>query len=128
MTDIDYVNHPPHYQGNPEGIECIQVTRWMNFNVGNAVKYLWRVDSKDDPIENLEKAKWYIDDEIKRRSMDTSASPGARVRDAMGDIWTLKGDHLWSIFWPDGESAVFRDLTYEEIEAVFGPLTQIENG
>ena len=38
----------------------------MNFNIGNAIKYLWRYMDKDDPIENLKKAQWYIDDEIRR--------------------------------------------------------------
>lgn len=62
----DPVNHPRHYNNNPSGVECIQIVRHMSFNVGNAIKYLWRVNDKGDPIENLEKAKWYIEDEINR--------------------------------------------------------------
>ena len=65
MTDV--VNHPSHYTGHPSGIECIEVVRHMNFNLGNAVKYVWRVDDKGDPIENLRKAVFYIEDEIARR-------------------------------------------------------------
>ena len=61
----DAIN-PSHYRKHPSGIECIEVTRHMNFNVGNAVKYLWRYMDKGDPIENLKKAQWYIDDEIRR--------------------------------------------------------------
>lgn len=61
----DAIN-PAHYRRHPSGIECIEITRHMNFNVGNAVKYLWRYMDKDDPIENLQKAQWYIDDEIRR--------------------------------------------------------------
>lgn len=61
----DPVN-PSHYRKHPSGIECIEVTRHMNFNVGNAIKYLWRYMDKGDPIENLKKAQWYIDDEIRR--------------------------------------------------------------
>ena len=68
MTDEpDLINHPPHYRGNPAGIECIDVTEHMNFNLGNAVKYIWRCDAKGDPIENLSKARWYIEREIQRR-------------------------------------------------------------
>lgn len=66
MTDT--INHPPHYTAHPSGIECIQVTEHMSFNVGNAVKYLWRADLKGDPIEDLHKARWYIDREIHRRT------------------------------------------------------------
>lgn len=63
----DEVNHPQHYTSHPSGVECITVTQHMNFCIGNAVKYLWRVDDKDDPITNLHKAKWYIEKEIERR-------------------------------------------------------------
>lgn len=68
MTDL--VNHPPHYTSHPSGVECIDVTQHMNFCLGNAVKYLWRVDDKGDPIENLRKAIWYIECEIQRRATD----------------------------------------------------------
>ena len=62
----DNVNQPPHYTGHPSGVECIQITEHMNFCLGNAMKYLWRAGSKWDAIEDLEKAKWYIDREIMR--------------------------------------------------------------
>lgn len=61
------VNHPLHYTAHPSGIECIQVTEHMNFNLGNAVKYIWRCDLKNDEIEDLKKAAWYINREIERR-------------------------------------------------------------
>ena len=63
----DPVNHPPHYKAHPSGVECIEVTRHMSFNLGNVVKYLWRADEKGAPIEDLEKAAWYLADEIERR-------------------------------------------------------------
>lgn len=61
------VEHPAHYNSHPSGVECLTVVRHMNFNIGNAMKYLWRCDEKGDPIENLRKAAFYINDEIKRR-------------------------------------------------------------
>jgi hypothetical protein len=54
----DNVNQPKHYTEHPSGIECIQVTEWMSFNLGNAIKYIWRCDLKRDDIEDLEKAAW----------------------------------------------------------------------
>lgn len=63
----DMVNHPPHYTSHPSGVECITITRHMNFCCGNAVKYIWRADLKGNAIEDLEKARFYIDEEIKRR-------------------------------------------------------------
>jgi len=63
----DVVNHPKHYTSHPSGVECITVTEHMGFNLGNAMKYIWRADLKNDALEDLQKAKWYIEREIKRR-------------------------------------------------------------
>lgn len=66
MTDS--VNHPKHYNLHPSGIECIDIIRHHNFNIGNVIKYLWRAGLKDtaSTIEDLKKAAWYLNDEIKR--------------------------------------------------------------
>lgn len=61
------VNHPRHYNAHPSGIECIDVVEHMGFNLGNAMKYIWRCDEKRDAIEDLKKARWYIDREIQKR-------------------------------------------------------------
>jgi hypothetical protein len=66
----DNVNHPSHYNSNSaqcscgRRIECIDVTRHMNFNLGNAMKYIWRCDAKGNYLEDLKKAVWYLRDEI----------------------------------------------------------------
>ena len=66
MTDP--IHHPKHYTKHPSGVECIQITEYMNFTLGNAVKYIWRAGLKDGTgIEDLEKAKWYLDREIAKR-------------------------------------------------------------
>jgi len=62
----DNVNHPRHYTKHPSGVECIQITEHMSFNLGNAVKYIWRADLKGNQIEDLKKAVWYINREIQR--------------------------------------------------------------
>ncbi|NCX56710.1 MAG: DUF3310 domain-containing protein [Burkholderiaceae bacterium] len=63
----DPVNHPKHYTAHPSGIECIEITRHMGFNLGNAIKYIWRADLKEDAVQDLEKAIWYLMDEIEKR-------------------------------------------------------------
>ena len=63
----DAVNHPPHYTSHPSGVECIVVVEHMGFCLGNAVKYIWRADLKGDAIEDLQKARFYIEREIERR-------------------------------------------------------------
>ncbi|EMF02418.1 hypothetical protein H340_01189 [Streptomyces mobaraensis NBRC 13819 = DSM 40847] len=64
----DVVNHPRHYTSHPSGIECIQVTEHMTFNLGNAVKYIWRAGLKDSDktLQDLSKAKFYIEREAAR--------------------------------------------------------------
>lgn len=73
QSEEGMVNNPKHYTSHPSGVECITITRHYNFNVGNAMKYLWRSGLKDltgdaraSEIEDLKKAIWYIQDEIKR--------------------------------------------------------------
>lgn len=72
MTDL--VNHPPHYTQHPSGVECIRITEHMGFCLGNAVKYIWRADLKANAIEDLKKARWYLDREIERRSKRKTGS------------------------------------------------------
>jgi len=66
------VDHPAHYNQHPSGVECIDIVRWMGFNLGNVVKYLWRDGLKDTEVElqDLEKAAWYLNNEIQRRKND----------------------------------------------------------
>ena len=64
--EFDPVNRPEHYNSHPSGIQCIEVTRHMSFNLGNVIKYLWRADLKNG-TEDLEKAAWYLADEIAKR-------------------------------------------------------------
>ena len=72
-TQPDSIN-PQHYRQHPSGVECIEVTQHCNFCIGNAIKYLWRAGLKGDAVEDLRKAAWYIDREIKKReASDESA-------------------------------------------------------
>lgn len=74
MTDL--INHPPHYTSAPakcdkcgDTIECIEVVRHMPFNLGCSVKYIWRAGLKEgaSDVQDLEKAIWYLQDEIRLR-------------------------------------------------------------
>lgn len=64
---VDMVNNPPHYTSHPSGVECIDITEHYGFNIGNAIKYMWRSEEKGQPIEDLKKAVWYINREIAKR-------------------------------------------------------------
>ncbi len=63
----DNVNHPAHYTSHPSGVEVIQIVEHMNFCLGNAIKYIMRCDGKNDAIEDLKKAVWYLEREITKR-------------------------------------------------------------
>lgn len=102
----DQVNHPKHYTSDPSGIECIDITRHRNFNIGNAIKYLWRVGLKEDKdrklidkqIEDLNKAVWYLVDEIHR----------------LGGRCTVKTDSINTCLPIDNESIINATLNYHE--------------
>lgn len=74
----DAVNHPSHYTWLKEkcGIEAIDICEHFNFNIGNALKYLFRaghkteegLTAKEKEIQDLNKAVWYINKEIKAKS------------------------------------------------------------
>lgn len=75
----DPVNHPSHYTKHPSGVECIEVVEHMNFCRGNAIKYLWRAGDKGNELEDLKKARWYIDREIARIGGESSDKEDALI-------------------------------------------------
>ena len=102
----DQVNHPKHYTSDPSGIECIDITRHRNFNIGNAIKYLWRAGLKEDKdrkiidkqVEDLNKAVWHLVDEIHR----------------LGGRCTVKTDSINTCLPIDNESIIDAALNYHE--------------
>lgn len=66
--ETDPVDHPQHYNTHPSGIECIDVVEHMGFNLGNAIKYIWRADEKGHALQDLRKAAWYVQREIEKRA------------------------------------------------------------
>jgi hypothetical protein len=65
MSKKEMVNHPSHYQ-TEDGLEVIDVIEKfdLNFHLGNVVKYVLRAGKKDEYLQELKKAKWYLDREI----------------------------------------------------------------
>ena len=69
----DPVNHPTHYTAHPSGVECIQITEHMGFNLGNAIKYIWRAGLKGNGAQDLQKAVFYLNDEIARIASESNS-------------------------------------------------------
>lgn len=70
-VEHDAVNHPRHYTAHKSGVECITVVECFNFNLGNAIKYIWRAGEKGHELEDLKKSAWYLSREIDRLSKET---------------------------------------------------------
>ena len=90
MTEA--VNHPSHHNNHPSGIECQQVTRHLSFNRGNAFKYIFRHRDKGAPAQDLQKALWYIRDEIKHKGKIVNPNEYRRrallkILDATPETW-----------------------------------------
>lgn len=76
---MENVNHPEHYN---QGIEPIDVIEsWgLNFSLGNVIKYTLRAPYKGKEIEDLEKAKWYLDREIERLKKESENKRGEFIK------------------------------------------------
>lgn len=78
MRKDDPVNHPSHYTSHPSGVECIEISKWYDFCIGNVFKYIWRSGLKQEKgmskdskaLEDLKKARWYLDQEIAMREQE----------------------------------------------------------
>jgi len=58
--DFDVVERPKHYNSHASGLEAIDLCEHLSFNMGNATKYIWRSGMKNDEVEDLRKALWYV--------------------------------------------------------------------
>lgn len=79
----DPVNNPKHYTEHPSGVECIDIVKFENYCVGNAIKYIWRHRLKGKRVEDLQKAIFYLNQQIK--IYETEEFSGERIRDANCD-------------------------------------------
>ncbi len=74
-TTYDPINHPLHYNWHPSGIECATIAEGFSYNLGNAIKYIWRCDHKGHAVEDLQKAVAYLNREINRRINEANSAP-----------------------------------------------------
>lgn len=65
MTQTQDAINPSHYKSHPSGLEAIEIIENYMVNLGNAIKYLWRLGQKDASAQELNKARWYVRRETK---------------------------------------------------------------
>ena len=84
--------HPDHYNQFP--VEAIEIVREFCFNLGNVIKYVWRSKFKGNEVEDLQKALFYLDDEIKRKLKDASVEDREDYFNFLCDKAREAGDDL----------------------------------
>lgn len=102
MTEQTFnnVSHPKHYCSHPSGVECLQVVELLPFNLGSALKYLWRSDLKWDKQEDTKKAIFYL-----RRQAALGKEPLYTyqevnyIKKLLGDIWWSMDSRLHRVVW-----------------------------
>lgn len=85
------IDHPAHYANRNLGYECIDLACHQSFCVGNAIKYLWRYKDKENPVEDLKKARWYATRASQRQEQVNLAS-GQCNDILLGLITVTRGD------------------------------------
>lgn len=112
ITTHDAVNHPSHYTSHPSGYECIEVTRQLGFDAGNAIKYIWRRSNKGSTVQDLRKAAFYLNDALRNSQLSMGVpAPAARI---LEQVAAVEPDPLAAKFylavaemrWLDAESTV----------------------
>lgn len=72
-TQLEAVNHPAHYGGDTTYEAIKVITAWgLGFELGSAVKYICRAEHKGAPVQDLEKAVWYLQHEIEKRKASSA--------------------------------------------------------
>ncbi len=102
METYEEVNHPQHYNNHPSGVECIDIVRHLNYNIGTAMTYLWRNVQKpgQDAVKDLNKSIWHIMDEIERLGGEVverkAKTPTVHEAEPEGVPWTMGWRPDWS--------------------------------
>lgn len=85
MPESDPVHHPNHYTWHPSGVECKEIAQEFPFNLGAAIKYIWRAGRKGPAIRDLEKAQESIANEIERLKL-RQASAQEKAKPVQGFV------------------------------------------
>ena len=117
---VDMVNHPNHYANNRMrqiiGVECIDFTRHLSFDVGNAFKYVWRCSDKGKVAQDLEKAAFYLNDHLENISFLTPYCIGDEIDDLVDGMWEFNEESVSDFEMKQIE--VLRKIIYSPREAL----------
>lgn len=91
----EYINHPKHYNAHASGVEAIEMCEVMEFNPGNAFKYVYRAGEKGNAYQDLKKALWYVEREYKRLG-GLLALPTYLLRHFQSNIMFTEQHEYWA--------------------------------
>lgn len=127
---MNSVSHPEHYE-SVSGIECIEITRPLDYSLGNAVKYVWRYQHKGHPIEDLKKSEWFLLDLI-RRMPTTTVDPerlmcGSVLDDMRSELLGDESDTMYdrSELVHGWKEKVYREATSRDDSTTVGVLQHL---
>ncbi|QOL33131.1 DUF3310 domain-containing protein [Bifidobacterium eulemuris] len=114
----DPVNHPEHYELGP--FECIELSGLYDFCLGNAVKYVWRHRHKGQPMQDLNKALWYL----RRERMHAGPNLLAYMPEGGCSEMADKFDMLRESHWA-GADRFWTALENDDLEACIQAVEQL---
>lgn len=106
---IDFINHPKHYTEDPSGVECIELTSCLSAPISNSLKYVWRCGLKDDDVQELGKAMFYLDYAIEHNidvgcnGMNETFEFEQKVKQVLSHWSGWKYIFLNALYWNDKE-------------------------
>ena len=125
----DNVNHPQHYMKGFASVapECIDITRYLPFALGNAFKYVWRVGKKggkEKAQEDLQKASWYVNEWAMQIAHDAAPTSGGMMaaRAVFGLLIKPKEDLLEKARYVALDRLLADDFDMLEVEVALGQM------
>lgn len=112
-AEFDIVARPKHYNSHPSGVECIEITRHMTFDPGNAFKYVFRAELKSSALVDLDKGRFYLRDAVHHGSQVWVPRGYLKAREALNKVITAETD--WArrnFYYQMGHGAVRNALNY----------------
>jgi hypothetical protein len=123
----DAVRHPKHYNSHPSGIECVEFSELLPGNLAHVCVYVWRHAHKGRPIEDLEKALWFLERELRRTRTEhdeesahlKSPVPAARIDERLrrlmpfvrdGEFVAVAVNHLLHYHLTEAQTCITHEL------------------
>lgn len=125
----EMINHPDHYKGAKFEVIDIIDDFELNFNLGNAIKYILRAGKKDNKAEDLKKALWYVEREIKKLGLvKYTVKDMKKDFDKLGVKFDINDNNSLTVYGLNGSLAASVDLDTFKYGFYMGVNTFVDKG